>query len=336
ESGAIIQGSGNLKDYNDMGANKSGMVTEGKGALIYFNKADNAHVTGQGVIAMAGTKIKTETGQKIRICNFIECNNSGISDVIIRDSGGFNIHILNSSNITMKGYKIINDLSLPNEDGTDPDGCNGVVVDNVFMYTSDDAIAVKADSRLCQNILVKNCVFWTKKSALKVGSDPYLGARNIVFQNNNVVHADRALALYSGCGGIENVKFIDNKSEFIGGDAKRQLIVFQVSNAKENNSEQNRRGIGFIKNVEVINYTAFQKSENKSIISGTVSSKGIIHKVSNVLFKNMVIEGKHCFNAEDADMVLSPKKLPTDPNARNSVPVEKPDRIMTIENIRFQ
>lgn len=336
ESGVIIQGSGNLKDYNDMGANKSGVVTEGKGALIYFNKADNAHIAGQGVIAMAGTKIKTETGQKIRICNFIECNNSGISNVIIRDSGGFNIHILNSSNITMKGYKIINDLSLPNEDGTDPDGCNGVVVDNVFMYTSDDAIAVKADSRLCQNILVKNCVFWTKKSALKVGSDPYYRARNIVFQNNDVVHADRALALYSGCGGIENVKFIDNKSEFVGGDAKRQLIVFQVSNAKENNPEQNRRGIGYIKNVEVINYTAFQKSENKSIISGTVSSNGTVHKVSNVWFKNMVIEGKHCLNADDADIILSPKKLPADPNVRSSVLAEKPDRVMTVENIRFQ
>ena len=129
-----------------------------------------------------------------------QCNNAGIYDVILRDAGGFTIHMLNSSNLTMKGYKIINDLSLPNEDGTDPDGCNGVVVDDVFMYTSDDAIAVKADHQICENIMVKNCVFWTVKSALKVGSDPYFGARNIVFQNNDVVYADRALALYSGKG----------------------------------------------------------------------------------------------------------------------------------------
>ncbi len=337
ESGAIIQGSGNINDYNDNGNNKTGKITEGRGALIYFAKADNARIMGRGVIAMAGTKIKTETGQKIRICNMVECNNSGIYDVIIRDSGGFNIHILHSSNITMQGYKIINDISLANQDGTDPDGCNGVMVDDVFMYTSDDAIAVKADYRLCENIVIKNCVFWTVKSALKVGSDPYFGARNVVFQNNNVVHADRALALYSGRGGIENIKYIDNKSEFVGDDAKRQLIVFQVSNDKENEPNENRKGIGYIKDVEVINYTAYQKSENKSIISGTVASNGTIHKVSNVLFKNLIIEGKHCLTPEDANMVLSPKKLPKNPNLRDTVNEQQlASHIYTVENIKFQ
>lgn len=339
ESGAIIQGSGDLADYNDNGNNKTGKVTERRGALIYFPEADHARIMGRGVIAMAGTKIKTETGQKIRICNMVNCNNSGIYDVIIRDSGGFNIHILHSSNITMKGYKIINDISLANQDGTDPDGCNSVTVDDVFMYTSDDAIAVKADHRLCENILVKNCVFWTVKSALKIGSDPYFGARNVTFQNNDVVHSDRALALYSGKGPIENVKFIDNKSEFVGGNAKRQLIVFQVSNDKENNKDVDQRGIGYIKGVEVTNYTAYQKSENKSIIAGTVAKNGAIHKVSDVVFKNLIIEGKHCLSADDAEIVLSPRKLPQNPNltkkeAEQSAK-EHPVAINTVENIRF-
>lgn len=314
ESGAIIQGSGNLNDYNDNGDNKSGNVIWGKGALVYFDKADNARIMGRGVIAMQGTKIKNETGQKIRICNIRESHNSGIYDIIIRDSGGFTIHILHSNNVIMKGYKIINDLSLVNEDGTDPDGCNGVVIDDVFMYTSDDAIAVKADHRICENITVKNCVFWTVKSALKVGSDPAYGARSILFQNNDIVYADRALALYVGKGFIENVKFIDNKSEFIGGNAKRQLIVFQVSNSKENHKEINRRGIGYIDGVEVINYTAYQQSQNKSLVSGTIAANGAVHKVSNVLFKNLMIEGKHIRSAAEANMIVNSKELPKDPN----------------------
>lgn len=342
ESGALIQGSGNLNDYNDNGDNKTGKVTQGRGALIYFDRADNARIMGRGVIAMQGTKIKTETGVKIRTCNMRECKNAGIYDVVLRDAGGFNIHILHSSGITMKGYKIINDLSLANQDGTDPDGCNGVTVDDVFMYTSDDAIAVKADYRLCENVLVKNCVFWTVKSALKVGSDPYFGARNIVFQNNDVVHADRALALYSGKGPIEDVTFVDNKSEFVGGNAKRQLIVFQVSNAKETNDQPSRKGIGYINNVQVINYTAYQKSQNKNLVSGTIAKDGTLHKVSNVLFKNLVIEGKHCLSAEEADMVLAPKELPQDPNmtAREIEKVRKnitlARELNAVENIRFE
>ncbi len=87
ESGAIIQGSGDLKDYNDNGDNKSGKIIEKQGALIYFDKADNARIMGRGVIAMQGTKIIAETGKKIRICNLRECNNAGIYDVILRDGG---------------------------------------------------------------------------------------------------------------------------------------------------------------------------------------------------------------------------------------------------------
>jgi polygalacturonase len=210
------------------------------------------------------------------------------------------------------------------------------------MYTSDDAIAVKADHRLCENVLVKNCVFWTVKSALKIGSDPYFGARNIVFQNNDVVHADRALALYAGKGFIENVKFIDNKSEFVGGNAKRQLIVFQVSNGKEEDPNKDRRGIGYIKNVQVINYTAYQKSENKNLVSGTIAKDGTLHKISNVLFKNLIIEGKHCLSAEDADMVLAPKELPQDPNipAKDLKKIQKEITLAkglnAVENITFE
>ncbi len=342
ESGALIQGSGSLGDYNDNGDNKTGRIMTGRGALMYFDKADNSRIMGRGVIAMMGTKIKTETGQKVRLCNMRECHNAGIYDVILRDAGGFTVHILHSTNITMMGYKIINDLSLPNEDGTDPDGCNNVLIDDVFMYTSDDAVAVKADHRLCEHVTVQNCVFWTIKSALKVGSDPYFGARDIVFRNNDVVHADRALALYSGKGPIRDVQFIDNKSEFVGGNAKRQLIVFQVFNTKENNEDPDRRGVGLIDNVQVINYTAYQKSQNKSLISGTVAKDGSLHKVSNVLFRNLVIEGKHCLSADDAGIILSPTELPQDPNTpekelqkvRKRITLDK--GLQAVENIRFE
>lgn len=326
ESGALIQGSDRLDDYNDNGCfsffNKTGRVMTRRGAMIYFDRADGAQIRGRGVIAMAGTKIKADTGQKIRICNLIDSRDVGIHDVVLRDSGGFNIHILHCTNVTMRGYKIVNDLALPNQDGTDPDGSTNVVVDDVFMYTSDDAIAVKADFRHCENVVVKNCVFWTLKSALKVGSDPYHGARNIVFENNDVVRADRALALYAGKGFIENVKFRDNRSEFVGGDAKRQLIVFQVTNSKETATDKNRRGVGYIRDVEVINYTAYQKSQNPSVIVGTVATDGTVHKVSNVRFENLTIAGQRCLSLADANILTTGKGVPKG--------------VTTIENVRFE
>jgi hypothetical protein len=306
-SGALIQGSADPRDY--------------RRALVLFENCQNAWIAGRGVLASSGTEIKRVTAQKPRMCEMIDCEHCGIRDVVIRDCAGFNIHVLHSRNILLSGYRIVNDLRLPNQDGTDPDGSDGVVVDGVFMYTSDDAIAVKADHGLCQNVVVKNCVFWTKKSALKIGSDPYFGARNIVFENDAVIHADRALALYSGKGFIENVRFLRDSSEEVGGDAKRQLIVFQVSKAKEHESNPDRRGVGFIRNVEVIDYTAYRWSRNPSVIEGVVADDGSVHSVSDVVFRGLTIAGTRCLSAAAARIQVD----------RGGV-----SGIATVRNLRFE
>ncbi|HEX7844930.1 MAG TPA: hypothetical protein VF476_03955, partial [Chitinophagaceae bacterium] len=113
-------------------------------------------------------------------------------------------------------------------------------------------------------------------------------------------------------------------------------------NSKEFHELLVRRGIGYISNVEVINYTAYQKSQNPNLISGTVSKNGTLHKVTNVRFKNLVIEGKLCLSAEDAGIILAPTELPQDPNMtakelasiRDSITLSKP--LVATENIKFE
>ncbi len=289
ESGALIQGSADPKDY----VHRDG--EEGPIGLIHFKNVRNAKIAGRGTIASSGTALRAITDDHIRICNFVGCQNCGIDDVVMRDSAGFNIHIFKSHSITLKNYKIINDLKLSNQDGTDPDSSTNVVVDGAFMYTSDDAIAVKADAAPCEDVLVKNCVFWTIKSALKIGSDPTFGARNVTFQDDDVVHADRALALYVGSKTfIENVNYLRDKSEDIGGDAKKQLIIFEISDKKG-------KGGGVINNVNVTDYTAYQFSPDVSTIRGLDAD----HQVSNVTFKNLVIAGKLRENAADARIAIT-------------------------------
>lgn len=289
ETGALIQGTSDPRDYSHRDGDK------GPVGLIHFINVHNAWITGRGTIAASGTALRSITDQHIRICNLVRCHDCGISDVVLRDSAGFNIHIFESDNITMKNYKIVNDLKLSNQDGTDPDSSTNVIVDRVFMYTSDDAIAVKADAAPCENVVVKNCVFWTIKSALKVGSDPLFGARNITFQDNDVVHADRALALYVGSSTfIDTVNYLRNKSEDVGGDAKKQLIIFEISDKKG-------LGRGVIKNVNVTDYTARQFSPHHSTITGLDEA----HQISNVTFKNLVIGGRLRLNAADAQIDLA-------------------------------
>ncbi|MGE5550615.1 MAG: glycosyl hydrolase family 28 protein, partial [Bacteroidota bacterium] len=290
ESGAIVQGTDNPADFPSI-TDKGRSYT---GALVQFLNLKNAKITGRGVLAQSGTAQRGKTDDHIRVCNMIGCDNCGVYDVIIRDSGGWNFRLVRCANILMKDFKIVNDWKLSNQDGVDPDSSVDIVVDGVFMYTSDDAIAVKGDEGLCHRVTVKNCVFWTIKSALKIGSDPQNGASDITFENNDVVHADRCLALYVKTGFIDGVNYINNRSEDIGGDANKMLIIFQVN-------ATGASAVPYIRNVKVYNYTAYKFSPNNSTITGYDAN----HRVTDVEFRDLVIEGKLCLSAADARILTN-------------------------------
>lgn len=285
ESGALLQGTADPADYRGPRGD-----AKGSSALIQFYGADNAWIFGRGTLASEGTLLRARSPRHIRLIEIDRCRDCGVRGIVLRDSGGFNVHIFESRHILMKSYKIVNDLRLSNQDGTDPDSSDDVTVDGAFMYTSDDAIAVKADAAPCRNVLVENGVFWTIKSALKIGSDPRHGASAIVFRNNDVVHADRALAIYVGSSAtVQDVSFIGDRSEEVGGNAKRELIIFEIST-------HGGLGKGHIRDVNVVDYTAYRFSRNDSTIFGLDPG----HCVENVRFRHLVIEGRLRLSAADA------------------------------------
>ena len=142
---------------------------------------------------------------------------------------------------------MINDRSVANTDGFDPDASKNVLIDHCFAYCSDDNIAIKTTNnggllQNCESITVSNCVFLTKKSSLKVGTETK-GAimQNILFQNNHVVEADRGMALYCSDGALfQDIRFIGNYFEKGFADSQKKAIHFQI---------KNRSGAGQIRNV---------------------------------------------------------------------------------------
>lgn len=300
--GALIQATDNPGDfYNAAAMRPKDVGLRNRGPLLFIANAENSRLTGRGTIDRNGTRIRAKVRDHPRILNVVRSKNCEISDLVFRDSGGFNIHIGLSENIVCRGYKIINDLALSNQDGTDPDSSKNITIDNVFMYTSDDAVAVKADLGPCSRVLVQNCVFWTKKSALKIGSDPNYGAREIVFRNNDVLHADRAIAVYSAGGYVDGAHYIDNRSEQVGGDSKRQLIVIQVSKRPE----KQRDGapyVGCIRNIEITRYLAYLPGPEASFIGGNEPA----HNVTGVKFTDCYLGTKPIASPSDASIAVDP------------------------------
>jgi hypothetical protein len=281
QSGARLHGSGNPSDYAN-------------GAFIQARSADNAHIFGRGMIDGNGTQVRP-AGAHVKLLQVVGGSNIAIDDVLLRDSASWTVHINGASNVAVNNVRIINDQSLSNGDGIDPDGSTGVTVRGAFIYTTDDCFALKTTggngvTQALSHVMIERSVCWTKKSALKVGTETKSPISDITFSNDDVVHADRALALYMADGSsISDVRYLDDRSEVIGGDAKQRLIEFEITK---------RGGAGTISNVTITNYVADDFSPSQSSVKGYDAS----HAVTGVSFKNLTIAGTVRLDAASAQI----------------------------------
>ena len=123
-------------------------------------------------------------------------------------------------NVTVRGVNI--DSHGPNNDGCDPESCDGVLIIGCIFSTGDDCIAVKSgrnrDGRRinvpCQNVVIKDCIMKDGHGGVSIGSEVSGGIRNIHIQRCRMSspHLQRALRIktnsYRG-GVIENISFRD-------------------------------------------------------------------------------------------------------------------------------
>lgn len=281
-SGALLSGTGNAQDT--------------PGNFLQFKNVNGVKLFGRGAIDLHGMALRNSSGSAghVKIIRTINAVNIDIQDVMLRDSGSWTVHILGSDSVRINNLKIINDPSNTNNDGIDPDASSNVTIDGAFIYTTDDCFAVKTSGTLdilrpTQNVMIKNSVCYTKKSALKVGTETRAALSNITFSQNDVVHADRVIALYMADGSIlNNVHYLNTSSEVVGGDSKQRLIDISIID---------RRGVGNIKNVTITNYTAYQFSPGYSVISG------MDNNVVNVAFKNLNVAGAAINDANSAMLI---------------------------------
>jgi len=293
-AGAMLKATDEIKDFPPYGDTK---FTQ----FIEMYNAQNVEIRGRGVIDCNGRVLRDKFGDKARVKLYRPLNSKNLllEGVVIRDPGSWNTHVVLCENVEIVNVKMLNDIDLSNTDGFDPDCSKNVTIKNCFAYCSDDNIAIKTTKNAVgkgdiENITVKNCVFLTKKSSLKVGTETQ-GERmsNITFEDNDVVESDRGMALYCSDGAtMENIKYINNRFERSYPDSKRCGIHFVLNQRNEKSKA------GVIRNVLVKDCTFGASFPRNSEVKGINEQ----YKVSDITFENLVIEGVKCTNAKEANM----------------------------------
>ncbi|XP_045794360.1 probable polygalacturonase [Trifolium pratense] len=67
-----------------------------------------------------------------------------ISNLTLLNSPSWNVHPVYSSNIIVQGITIIAPVTSPNTDGINPDSCTNVKIEDCYIVSGDDCVAVKS------------------------------------------------------------------------------------------------------------------------------------------------------------------------------------------------
>jgi polygalacturonase len=299
--GAIIKGTARMEDYQ---GGRDGS------AQFRLTERENVRIFGRGVLDNNGYTMRNqflpdrEPG-RVRMFVMRKCQDVLVEDIILRDSGVWCFHMIESTDMQFRNLKIISISRSEagpdtnhNTDAFDPDNSSNILMENNFISVDDDPIAIKlkgGQRRDMSNIIFRDNVIWTMCSALKIGTEVHdYTIRDVLFENNDVVHTDTGIVVQCYRGGyVDGVQWINNYFERVGvvaNNSPHRKGADIYINSRSNDS------FGEIRNLLIKDNTF----ERFSDLPSRIHAKGPTQVVDGVVFDNLMIAGKKRDSAEAA------------------------------------
>ncbi|XP_043717120.1 probable polygalacturonase [Telopea speciosissima] len=105
---------------------------------------DNGTIDGQGQIWWQKFHQKKLTYTRPYLIEIMHSDQVQISNLTLVNSPAWNVHPVYSSNVVVKGITITAPITSPNTDGINPDSCSNVRIEDCYIISGDDCVAVKS------------------------------------------------------------------------------------------------------------------------------------------------------------------------------------------------
>ena len=357
QEGAVLNFSHDEKDYLPAVLVRwEGTEVYNYSPLIYAYKARNIALTGKGTINGNGSKNFSDwktlqqpdkkmlrkmgqnltpvyervfaEGHKLRPSLFqpYGCTNVRLEGVTLLDSPFWVIHPTFCNNVIIRGVTV--DSYNTNNDGADPESCTNVLIEDCTFRTGDDSIAIKAGrdndawriGRPTENVVIRNCNFFSKINGVCIGSEMSGGVRNVFVENINIPMSSNAIYFKANLdrgGYIKNV-FVRN----IKTDTVRTALVRFEPNYKGQKSSFNPT---LFENFEIENVTCSISEEVGIYLAGIQKD----YPLKNIRLKNVEINKTPVpYVMENAENILfenveaNGNKLELHPKEKKIIPLK--------------
>ncbi len=269
ERGSVILGSTDIKDYpNDTHKQMYRDETHMDLALFYAKDCENIIIDGYGEINGQSMLMEPRKGEMFKrpmMFRYHLCKNIRIEGIKLTAPASWTHAFIGCEDIWVNSISIFS-RAQGNGDGLDFDGCSNVFVSNCKFNCSDDCICLQNsfDDRVCENVLVTNCMMESKWAGMRIGLLSCAPIKNLTVTNCIFKNIDcSGLKIQSSEGSVvENMTF----SNLVMENVVRPILITANRRRERTETSEEINTPSIVRNLSFSNIVSV--NTDKSFLSG--------------------------------------------------------------------
>ncbi|MBA0652078.1 hypothetical protein Goklo_019362 [Gossypium klotzschianum] len=250
----------------------------------YTVNRENGTIDGQGGIWWNMWRQGNLQFTRPNLVEFMNSRGIIISNVIFKNSPFWNIHPVYCSNVVIRYVTILAPTDSPNTDGIDPDSSSNVCIEDSFISTGDDLVAVKsgwdeygiAYGRPSSHITIRRVTGSSPFAGIAVGSETSGGVEHVFAENIVIYNSGIGVNIKTNIGRGGFIKNITVSQVFM--ENVRTGIKITGDTGDHPDNQFNPNALPYVKGVTL-----------KNIWGVKVQKAGSIQGLKNAPFTNICL-----------------------------------------------
>ncbi|MES2418833.1 MAG: glycosyl hydrolase family 28 protein [Bacteroidota bacterium] len=317
EKAAVLLGSIDLKDYQNLDPFTEGLGIDVGWALLVAVDAKNIGIDGEGTIDGQGAAIKAKhiltdhrpEGQRWGLRPFllriVRCTGVTVRGVTLKYAGAWTSHYFQSKNLLIERVKI-QSTGVAHNDGIGIDGCQQVRIKDCDVVSGDDALVFKTTSSkmACKDIEVSGLRLKSSQAGIKMGTESMAPFENIKITNCHIYDTKNGgIKLLT----VDGAYLRDILISDITMDEVRTPMLFRLGSRLSvfRKNTETKQPTGIFENVIIRNVKA-KAADNAQLTppSGILITGVPGHDITNLTLENIEITLAGGGTAADAHKVV--------------------------------
>ncbi|XP_073131704.1 probable polygalacturonase [Henckelia pumila] len=245
---------------------------------------ENGTIDGQGEVWWNMWRQRTLQFTRPNLVELMNSRSITISNVIFKNSPFWNIHPVYCSNVVIQYVTILAPADSPNTDGIDPDSSSHVCIEDSYISTGDDLVAVKsgwdeygiAYNRPSQGITIRRVTGSSPFAGIAVGSETSGGVQDVLAEHINLFNMGVGIHLKTNVGRGGTIRNITFSNIYIENARKGIKISGDVGDHPDENYNPN--ALPTLKDITI-----------KDVWGEKVLQPGLIHGLKNAPFTGICL-----------------------------------------------